>query len=158
MPRVEVEALIRAPVKTVYALAQDVERFPEVMPDLEAVRVLQRDGNRTVTEWVGRIQGRRVRWVEEDVWDDATYTCTFRQQEGDFDRYEGVWSFEPADGWCRTRLVVDFALTIPLLGPLLGNLIVLLVRKNVEKMLDALRLRAEQAHALPQEAEDQTRR
>ncbi len=151
MPRVEVEALIRAPVETVYALARDVERFPEFMPDLESVRVLQRDGNRTVTEWVGRIQGRRVRWVEEDVWEEATYTCTFRQREGDFDRYEGVWTFEPVDEGCRTRLVVDFELTIPLLGPLLGNLLVLLVRKNAEKMLDALRLRAERI-------EDQMRR
>lgn len=140
----EVEALIRAPVEAVYALAKDVERFPEFMPDLESVRLVTRDGSRTVTEWVGRVQGRRIRWVEEDTWDDTAYTCTFRQREGDFDRYEGVWNFEPVQAGCRTRLVVDFDLNVPFLGPLLANLVLLLMRKNVERMLDALRRRAEE--------------
>jgi len=145
MPQVEVEAFIHAPLAVVYALAKDVERFPEFMPDLESVRVLERGGNRTVTEWQGRVQGRRIRWVEEDEWDDAHYTCTFRQREGDFDRYEGTWAFMPVEGGCSTRLVIDFDLKIPLIGPLLVNLVQALVRRNAENMLDALRRRAEQA-------------
>ncbi|MDR7416851.1 MAG: SRPBCC family protein [Armatimonadota bacterium] len=154
MPRVEVQTLIRAPVETVYALAKDVERFPEFMPDLETVRLIARDGHRTTTEWVGRVQGRRIRWVEEDTWDDATHTCTFRQREGDFDRYEGVWTFEPVQTGCRTRLVVEFELSIPLLGPLLANLVLLLMRKNAERMLDALRRRAEEGAPPGPEAEE----
>lgn len=151
MPQVGVEAFIRAPLAVVYALAKDVERFPEFMPDLESVRVLERKGNCTVTEWQGRVQGRRIRWIEEDEWDDARYTCTFRQREGDFDRYEGTWVFRPVEGGCSTRLVIDFDLTIPLIGPLLANLVQALVRRNAENMLDALRRRAEEVgHAAGQ--------
>jgi ribosome-associated toxin RatA of RatAB toxin-antitoxin module len=149
MPQVEVERCIRAPLAVVYAMAKDVECFPEFMPDLESVRVLEREGNRTVTEWQGRVQGRRIRWVEEDEWDDVHYTCHFRQREGDFDRYEGTWAFTPVEDGCSTRLVIDFDLTIPLIGPLLVNLMQALVRRNAENMLDALRRRAEEVgHAV----------
>lgn len=144
MPRVEVETFVRAPADHVYAVAKDVEQFPEFMPDVDSLRVVQREGNRTVTAWVGKIQGRRVAWTEEDEWDDQRRMCTFRQREGDFDRFEGVWTFHPAPGGCAVRLVLDYELHIPLLGPLLTNLVRQLVRKNAEGMLEALRRRAEE--------------
>lgn len=144
MPQVEVQTFVRAPAEHVYALAKDVERFPEFMPDVESLRVVQREGNRTVTAWVGRIQGRRVAWVEDDEWDDARRVCTFRQREGDFDSFEGTWSFEPVPGGCSVRLVLDYELRIPLVGPMLSNLVRQLVRKNAEGMLEALRRRAEE--------------
>lgn len=143
MPRVEAAATVNAPLDVLYALAKDVERFSEFMPDLDSVRVLERDGNRTVTEWAGRAQGRRIRWIEEDVWDDDAHVCTFRQREGDFDRYEGTWRFETHADGSRTVLVVDFDLNVPLIGALLSNLVSMLMRKNCENMLSALRGRAE---------------
>lgn len=144
MPRVEVQTFVRAPADHAYAVAKDVEQFPEFMPDVESLKVVERDGNRTVTAWVGRIQGRRVAWTEEDEWDDAQRVCRFRQRQGDFDRFEGTWAFEPAPGGCSVRLVVDYELHIPLLGPVLNNLVRQLVQKNVEGMLEALRRRAEE--------------
>ena len=143
VPQVTATALIRAPLQDVYRQAQDVEAFPSFMPDVQSVRVLAREGSRTVTEWVGIVQGRRVRWVEEDEWDDAGYRCTFRQREGDFTRYEGVWTFAPAPGGTHTTLTVDFELDLPLAGALLSTLLRALVRKNLESMLEALRRRLE---------------
>ncbi len=149
MPHVEVETFVRAPADRVYAVAKEVERFPEFMPDVESLRVVEREGNHTVTEWVGRIQGRRVRWTEEDWWDDEGRRCTFRQREGDFDRFEGVWTFEEAADGCRVRLSLDYELEIPLVGPLLTGLVRSLVQKNAQSMLDALRRRAEEAEVAP---------
>ncbi|MDR7484233.1 MAG: SRPBCC family protein [Armatimonadota bacterium] len=143
MPSVQASTVIRAPLERVYALAQDVERFPEYMPDLERVTVLERQDRRTVTQWVGVVQGRRIRWVEEDEWDDARWTCTFRQRSGDFARYEGQWRFEPTPEGTRTSLVVEYDLEIPLAGPLLGALVKVLMRKNCESMLAALKAQAE---------------
>ncbi|MDQ7819514.1 MAG: SRPBCC family protein [Armatimonadota bacterium] len=141
--QVTATTVIRAPLPDVYRQAQDVEAFPSFMPDLQSVRVLERDGPRTVTEWVGTVQGRRVRWVEEDTWDDDAHRCTFRQREGDFTRYEGVWTFAAVPEGTQTTLTVDFELDLPLAGPLLSTLLRVLVRKNVESMLEALRLRLE---------------
>lgn len=139
MAQVEATTVIHAPLQDVYRRAKDVEAFPEFMPDLVSVRVLERRNGNTVTAWVGIVQGRKIRWVEEDEWDDARYLCRFRQREGDFTRYEGSWSFAATEDGTRTALVVDFELDLPLAGALLSNLLKVLVRKNLESMLAALK-------------------
>jgi len=149
MARVEASIEIRAPLDTVYQQAKDVEAFPDFMPDLQSVRVLERSNSGTVTEWVGLVQGRKVRWVEEDHWDDAQHVCRFRQREGDFTKYEGTWSFSTTGNETRTSLVVEFELDLPLAGPLLSNLLRVLVRKNLESMLGGLKRQLEQT-AMPQ--------
>ena len=147
MAKVEASVVIRAPLADVYALAQDVERFPEFMPDLESVRVVERRPGWTLTEWVGVVQGRKIRWVEEDEWDDATHVCVFRQRSGDFNRYQGTWRFESVPTGTQTSLEVDYELDIPLAGALLSNLVRVLMRKNCESMLAALKGQLEGAPA-----------
>src|SRR5690242_21933634 len=111
MPTVENEVLIQADVERVYAIARDVEAFPEFMPDVKSVRVLERseDGRRTVVEWVGLIPEFKlsVKWVEEDRWDDAAHTCDFQLVSGDFKSYGGRWRFEPAPGGTRFLSVLN---------------------------------------------------
>lgn len=139
MAEVSATIVIRAPLADVYRVAKDVEAFPEFMPDVESIRVLERDGSRTVTEWVGLVQGRKIRWVEEDHWDDASHLCTFRQREGDFTTYEGTWGFEAVPEGTRTTLNLVYEMDLPLAGALLSNLLRVLVRKNLESMLAALK-------------------
>ncbi len=143
MAQVQATTLIHAPIDRVYAFAKDVEAFPDFMPDLETVRVLERDNGNTVTEWVGIVQGRKIRWVEEDRWDDALHRCTFHLREGDFSKYDGRWEFASVDGGTQTTVAVDFELELPLAGALLSNLLKVLVRKNMESMLAALKTQME---------------
>ena len=42
MARVELEVVIHAPLETVYAVARDVEAFPQFMPDVKSVRILEK--------------------------------------------------------------------------------------------------------------------
>jgi uncharacterized membrane protein len=137
--QVNASTTIAAPIENVYAVAKAVETFPEFMPDLESVEVLERFNGNTVSRWVGLVQGRKIRWVEEDLWDDRAYRCDFRQREGDFTRYQGSWRFEPVPDGTRTTIDVDFELDIPLAGALLSNLLKVLMRKNIEGMLSALK-------------------
>jgi coenzyme Q-binding protein COQ10 len=145
--RVEGALLIRAPLEAVYGLAKRVEDFPRFMPDLDRITVLERRGDvPSVTEWVGIVEGRRIRWVEEDAWDDAQHVCRFRQREGDFERYEGMWTFAPEDGGTRTTIVVDFEFDIPLIGSLLSQLLRMKMKENLDKMLTALQGQLESPH------------
>src|SRR2546428_11707411 len=132
MAQVAATGFIRAPLDRVYALAKDVEAFPSFMPDVESIRVLQRDGSRTVTEWVGVVQGRRMRWVEDDDWDDVRHVCTFRQREGDFTRYEGTWTFAAVGQGAGTTLGGGFELEAPLAGGPPSDLLEGLLREDLE--------------------------
>lgn len=144
MPQVSASIVIRAPLDAVYASAQRVEDFPKFMPDLERVTVLERTGEvPTLTEWVGTVEGRRIRWVEEDVWDDAAHLCRFRQREGDFDSYEGTWEFSADGDGTRTAITVDFEFGIPLIGRLLAGLLRVKMKENIDGMLQALQKQIE---------------
>ena len=147
MPTVESSVVINAPVEKVYALARDIEAFPEFMPDLKKVSILERspDGNRIKSEFVGYIKDFRItiKWVEEDHWDENAKTCNFSLVRGDFKSYSGTWTFEPEGEGTRYTSVIDFEYDIPLIGPIIKSLVAKLMKQNVDNMLNAIKSKAE---------------
>ena len=150
MPHLDNEVTVDAPLETVYRLAKDVESFSQFMPDVESVAVTERspDGQRTTTDWVGVASDfkLKVRWTEQDVWDDAAHTCRFVQTKGDYSAYSGLWTFATeADGRTKFSSAIDYELEIPLIGPLLKRVVARLMQDNTQKILDAIKTRAEQS-------------
>jgi len=147
LPRVESSVVINADVDRVFGLAKNIEAFPEFMPDVKKVTILERsdDGNHTVSEFVGYIKDFKVtmKWVEEDEWDEQAKTCKFKLVKGDFKSYSGLWTFEPVDGGTKYTSVIDFEYEIPLIGPVIKMLVAKLMKQNVDNMLEAIKTRAE---------------
>lgn len=147
MPTVESSVFINAPVEKVFALARDIESFPQFMPDLKKVTILERSptGDRVVGEFVGFIKDFRItiKWVEEDYWDERAKTCNFSLVRGDFKSYSGTWKFEPEDAGTKYTSVIDFEYDIPLIGPIIKSLVAKLMKQNVDNMLNAIRQKAE---------------
>ncbi|HSV73978.1 MAG TPA: DUF2505 family protein [Chthonomonadales bacterium] len=147
MPVIEQSLLVRAPVERVYAVARDVERFPEFMEDLKSLTVLERsdDGNRTVTEWVGAIREFKmtIRWTQEDVWDPATRRDDFRMLTGDMDSMSGFWRFAQRDGGTLFESVVNYEYNVPLIGPMIKALIKKKMTANLDAQMRAIGARAE---------------
>ena len=143
MPQVESEIIIEADRNRVYAVAKDVEKFPEFLPDVQSVKVLEREGSRVVSEWVGIIKqfNRTLHWTEEDDWDDAQRQCSFRAISGDWDKYQGVWKFESHPQGTRVHLAVEYEFDVPLIGPLIKGVLTKLVKHNCDQMLEGLRQR-----------------
>ncbi|MBI3911722.1 MAG: SRPBCC family protein [Armatimonadetes bacterium] len=148
MPRITTAIHVDAPPDRVYAVAREAERFPEFMPDVKSTRVEERspDGRRLVVAWEALIPEFKVtiKWVEEDHWDPQARRCDFRLVRGDFKAYSGAWQFFPEDGGTRFESVLDYEIEIPLIGPLIRGLIARKMRENVEKLLRALKNRAEE--------------
>ena len=147
MPTVESEIIIERPVAEVYALAQDIERFPEFMADVQSVEILEDDPPRRVSRWTSVIKefNRTIAWTEEDYWDDAAHLCTFTQLEGDFSEYSGRWQFVEVPEGTDVRLQVQYDYAIPLIGALIKNLLRKKMKQNTDAMLAALKEEAESA-------------
>lgn len=146
MASVESEILIQAPVERVMAVARDIERFPEFMKDVASVKILERGpGDRTVSQWVARVEELRtkVKWTEEDLWDEASRTCEFHQIEGDYEKLEGLWTFEPVPEGTLFRSQVEIEYAVPLIGPLLKGLIARKAKENLDATLAAVKAEAE---------------
>ncbi len=139
------ELLVDAPIERVYSLAKEIERLADFIPNVDQVTVRSRDGNRTVSEWSGRVPEfkRTIAWVEEDEWDDAARRCTFRLISGDWDRYEGIWTFTPEGKGTRGVLTITYEYNVPLIGPLIRKLLHKLVARSADETLAGLRAMAE---------------
>lgn len=151
MPNIKSQVSVNAPVEALWELAQDVKQFPAIMPDLDALDVLEENETgpgkrRTVTHWKGRIKqlNRKVEWVEEDIWDSDARTCTFWQLRGDFNDYKGSWTFSAGENnTARADLDVDYSFEIPLVGAMMQRVLQKLVQDNCDGMLRALKTEAE---------------
>lgn len=135
--------LIPQETATVFAAAQQVERFPEVLPDVDSVQVLEDDGaGHVVSKWRGTISvgplTRQIGWTERDTWDAAAQTCTFELVEGDMKQYSGVWTFTPQEGGTMVELRVRFELGIPMLGALVNRIVDSIMQRNCDDLLEAL--------------------
>lgn len=140
MPVVVVETVVPGPPERAYALAKDMESYPEFMKDVVYLKVLEREGDAQISEWHGRLQGRVLKWKERDVFDDALHTITYHQTEGDLKKFEGLWKFEPvAAGGTHVTLTCEFDLGIPMLSGLLDPVARLVVKKNCEDMLAGIK-------------------
>ncbi len=145
MPIVETTIHIAAPIEKVYAIAKDNASFPEFMSDVKSLTIVENDGKRVVSDWVGVVPtfGLKVRWTQEDIWNDAAHTCEFKMLKGDYDKLDGSWKFVSEDGGTRFDSVVDYEYNVPTLGALVKKVIHNIVIKNMENVLQAIKTRAE---------------
>jgi ribosome-associated toxin RatA of RatAB toxin-antitoxin module len=143
LPEVETSIVIAAPARDVYELAKDQERFPDFMPDVESVVVVERAAGRLVSRWKTLVEEAPIEWTEEDLFDDAALRVDYRLLEGDLDKFEGSWTFEDGDGTTHVRLIVDYDFGVPTLAELIGPTLHKKVKENAEMMLAALKQKAE---------------
>ncbi|MCS7186769.1 MAG: SRPBCC family protein [Armatimonadota bacterium] len=147
----EVERVARAGVEQVFAVARQVERFPEWLDYVTAIRVLERsdDGRVVISQWEASVPmfGLKAKWVERDEWDEEKKVCHFALQEGDLDKYEGDWYFEPHPEGTKMRLVVSYEYRVPIGGALVQQLVRKIVEQMVQKLLEGIAKAAEQSAA-----------
>jgi len=143
VPFVESTITVQAPARSVYELAKDQERFPEFMPDVELVTVVERDGDRVISRWKTLVEEAPIEWIEEDRFDDARLRVDYKLLEGDLDTFEGSWTFDERDGATHVRLAVTYDFGVPTLAELIGPTLHKKVRENSEMMLAALKREAE---------------
>ncbi len=143
MPYVETTIAIAAPARAVYELAKDQERFPQFMPDVETVSVVERHADHWITRWKTLVEEAPIEWTEEDRFNDDALRIDYKLLEGDLDKFEGAWTFEERDGLTHVLLGVDYDFGVPTLAELIGPTLEKKVKENSEMMLAALKREAE---------------
>ena len=143
MPYVETSIAIAAPARVVYELAKEQERFPQFMPDVETVVILERHPDHIITRWKTLVEEAPIEWTEEDRFNDDAMRIDYKLIEGDLDKFEGAWTFDEREGTTHVVLGVDYDFGVPTLAELIGPTLQKKVRENSEMMLAALKTEAE---------------
>ena len=151
MGLVKAQVVVDATREIVFEMARRVEDYPDFMPDVEEVSVLERNDKTgfAKVKWIAKVEvgsiSKKVRWVEEERWDPKELKGDFNQLEGDYKFYDGNWRFgTTVDGKTALTLEVDFDLGLPLVGPLINKLLDKLMLNNIQGMLNAIKKRVEE--------------
>jgi ribosome-associated toxin RatA of RatAB toxin-antitoxin module len=149
VPYVVTTIVVDAPAALVYELAKDQERFPQFMPDVESVTVVERHPDRVLTRWKSLIEDAPIEWLEEDRFNDAELRIDYKLIEGDLDTFEGEWRFLPDPGGTLVSLDVTYDFGVPTLAELIGPTLERKVRENLAMMLAGLKTEAEMRAPAP---------
>jgi ribosome-associated toxin RatA of RatAB toxin-antitoxin module len=122
----------------VYATLADFETYPQLAPAVQEVKVTRVAENVTQSSWEVTFRAGLLRWTEEDVFDPAALTITFRQLAGDIALFDGTW--ECADLATGTSLVFAARLDmgIPSLADALEPIAVRTLIENTVSIVNGL--------------------
>jgi ribosome-associated toxin RatA of RatAB toxin-antitoxin module len=137
MPTVLKSVLVQRPAADMFALVEDVERYPEFLPWCSGTEVLERTPETT-----------RAR-IDIDYHGLTSHVSTLNRKqapqrmdlefvEGPFEKFKGHWSFLPlGDAGCRVEFALDYsfanAAMDALLAPVFGHIIETLVDRFVAR-------------------------
>jgi ribosome-associated toxin RatA of RatAB toxin-antitoxin module len=120
-----------------FAAVSNLERFPELCPDVREVNVSEVDGGRQ-SAWKVKFRGGMLEWTERDEADPAARTLTFHQLNGDFKEFFGQWRVEPRDSGSTVVFTANFDLGIPALRAVLEPIAAKSLHTNMSAVLRGL--------------------
>lgn len=132
-----------------YALVADVERYPEFLPWIKAVRMTERGEDYFICDVVVHFkhiteQYRcRADLTPPNDQTDAAGSINVSLIKGPFHHLSNDWRFTPnLDGGCDVSFSVDFQFKVPLLDKIIGGLF----DRATRKMIGAFEARAKELY------------
>jgi ribosome-associated toxin RatA of RatAB toxin-antitoxin module len=125
MPTVRRSAIVARPPEAMFALVEDVERYPEFLPWCASTEVLERTPGVTRARLDIAYRGLRTHITTRNA-KDPPHGMTLDFVDGPFERFHGDWRFLPlGEAGCRIEFTLDYALaSAPLravLAPVFGH-------------------------------------
>ena len=130
------------PAELMYAVVSDVEKYPEFLPWVVALRVLTRRDDGMTAEMAVGYGGLRERYTSEITLDPAARKIDVVQTKGPFRQLENHWQFTPQGESCA----VEFSILFEFRNPLLHRMAGIAFEKVLLKMADAFEARAKVLH------------
>lgn len=121
-----------------FALVADVERYPEFLPWVAALRIRSRTESVFTADVIAAFGALRERFTSRVTLDREAMTIVAEYIDGPFHHLKNRWYFGAQDGGCDVDFDIDFALKSKMLESLIGGLFT----RAVEKMTAAFDDRA----------------
>jgi ribosome-associated toxin RatA of RatAB toxin-antitoxin module len=142
MRTVERSALVPYNPEQMYALVQDIERYPEFVPWVSRATVVSRSATEVIGQLVMERAGMRETFTTRNLL-APPQSIRLQLVDGPFKLLEGRWSFESiADRGTRIALVMRFEFANPLASMLLARSF----EKSLNQLVDAFVARARRSY------------
>jgi coenzyme Q-binding protein COQ10 len=126
------------PAELMYAVVADVEKYPQFLPWVVALRVLSRREDGLTAEMAVGYGSLRERYTSEVTLDPAARRIDVVQTKGPFKTLENHWRFTPNGEGCE----IEFSILFEFKSRLLHSVAGAKFEKVMLKMADAFEARA----------------
>lgn len=146
--------IMNADARTIYNLASQTDRWPDILPHYRWVKVLEESGNRRVVEMAARRDLIPVRWVAEQTNYADEPRIVFHHIGGVTKGMDVEWRFEPMAEGTRISILHDLTLNWPIIGTFAAERVIgpLFVANIAGKTLQRIKSLAEAQHRIEQVA------
>lgn len=115
---------IRGDITQIFAIASAVEDWPRLLPHYRWVKVLADEPKGRLVEMAAHRDGIPVRWTARQRLDWACHQMHFTHVRGITRGMEVTWFLDAEGPLVQVRIVHDFGLGWPLLGPFVASYII----------------------------------
>ena len=122
----------------VYAALAGFGRYPDLCDAVRSVAVTEVSQNGTVSAWEVTFRAGLLRWTEQDTFDPAARTITFRQLEGDAAVFDGSWQCADAAQGSEIVFSARLDMGIPSLADALEPIAVRALTDNIVSIVRGL--------------------
>lgn len=136
--RISVSRMIAGKARQAFRVMEEIDRFPEFMPNVNKLTILEDSGNRKVAEWDTCIDDTPLNWIEEGTYDADNLTISFHAREGVFARFDGCWRVIPETSGCKIEFELVYEIGLPEIEEMIAPLLHERLVANVESMLTAI--------------------
>lgn len=145
MPRVHREAIVPYSAEQMFALVNDVERYPEFLPGCASAEVLDRSPHGMRAKLTLAKAAFKQSFTTVNQW-RSHHHIEMRLADGPFKQLHGAWQFVPLGSHgCRVTLTVDFEFASLIGGLAFGGAF----QKLVHSLMDAFQGRARSLYGQP---------
>ena len=130
--------LVPYPAELMYAVVSDVEKYPEFLPWVLALRILSRREDGLTAEMAVGYGALRERYTSDVKLDPRVHRIDVVQLKGPFKTLENHWQFTPSGAGCDVTFSIQFEFQSRLLHTVAGAKF----EKVMLKMADAFEARA----------------
>jgi predicted amino acid dehydrogenase/ribosome-associated toxin RatA of RatAB toxin-antitoxin module len=139
--KIEFSKILFAPMGKVVRLLIKVWEFPNYVPSVKEVSVIQRSHNKTKTKWRIEVNKVPISWIEQDILVLKENTIYFEAIEGDLDEFRGEWRFQEHPEGTLVSVVAYLRCNIPVIKDLAKEYLEKIVRRNFEAILESIETR-----------------
>ena len=130
--------MVAFPAALMYAVVSNVEKYPEFLPWVVALRVLSRREDGLAAEMAVGYGALRERYISDVTLDPIQHRIDVVQTKGPFKTLENHWRFTDTGQGCEVEFAIAFEFKSRLLHGVAGHAF----EKVMLKMADAFEARA----------------
>lgn len=135
MPQVEKSVLVPHPASTMFALVDDIERYPEFLPWCGGARIVRREDSVTVATMTIRYAGAIQSFTTENIREGEEW-LHLKLVDGPFHDLAGHWRFRAlSEAGCKVEFALKYRFANALLEKAIGPVFNMIADTMVDRFV-----------------------